>query len=55
MISLQYQPSDPEETVAIKNEKNSTIYRFGFYSRHNLAKKFWREVKKYSDDQLELF
>lgn len=55
MTTLQYKPSDPEETVGIRNEKNSTMYRFGFYSRHNLAKKFWREVKKYSDDQLELF
>lgn len=55
MATLAYQPTEPQETVAIRNEKNSPIYRFGFYSRHNLAKRFWREVKKYSDDQLELF
>jgi len=55
MATLQYKPTDPAETVAIKNERNATIYRLGFYSRHNLAKKFWQQVKKYSDDQLELF
>lgn len=53
MASLEYKPTEPQETVAIRNEKNSTIYRFGFYSRHNLAKKFWQQVKKYSDDQLD--
>lgn len=53
MASLGYIPTEPQETVAIRNEKNSTIYRFGFYSRHNLAKKFWQQVKKYSDDQLD--
>lgn len=55
MTTLGYKPTDPQETVAIRNEKNSTIYRFGFYSRHNLAKRFWQQVKKYSDDQMELF
>lgn len=53
MASLGYIPTEPQETVAMRNEKNSTIYRFGFYSRHNLAKKFWQQVKKYSDDQLD--
>ena len=53
MASIEYKPTEPQETVAIRNEKNSTIYRFGFYSRHNLAKKFWQQVKKYSDDQLD--
>lgn len=52
MAGMEYKPTEPQETVAIRNEKNSTIYRFGFYSRHNLAKKFWQQVKKYSDDQL---
>ncbi|MEZ4601352.1 MAG: three-Cys-motif partner protein TcmP [Syntrophotaleaceae bacterium] len=52
MVSLGYQPTEPQETVSIRNEKNSTMYRFGFYSRHNLARKFWQQVKKYSDDQL---
>lgn len=53
MTTLDYCPTAPLETVAIRNEKNSIMYRFGFFSRNNLAKKFWRQVQKYSDDQLD--
>ena len=35
--------------------KNINLYRLGFFSKHPLGEKFWKEAKKYSTDQGSLF
>ncbi|TYO99979.1 three-Cys-motif partner protein [Geothermobacter ehrlichii] len=51
MGSMTYLVPPVDETVKIRNRK-TTIYRLGFYSRHPLARKFFKEARKYSEDQL---
>jgi three-Cys-motif partner protein len=35
-------------------EKNLLLYHLAFFSRNELGRKFWKEARKYSDDQLDL-
>jgi len=52
MGSLGFKSVDPREAMAVRDERNLKCYRFGFYSRHNLAKKLAQQVAKASEDQL---
>jgi len=38
-------------TRVIKNEKNSPMYHLAFFSREEIAARFWDECKKYTADQ----
>lgn len=51
MGKMTYLVPPADETVKIRNRK-TTIYRLAFYSRHKLARKFFKEARKYSEDQL---
>ena len=54
MSELGYIP-DLENSVLIKYpEKNVHLYRLVFFSRHKLGSHFWKDVKQYSDPQLNL-
>lgn len=53
MGTMTYLGPPFDETVKIRNRK-TTIYRLGFYSRHGLARKFFKEARVYSEDQLGL-
>lgn len=56
MKALGYHYSGIQETVQIRStEKNLPLYHLAFFSRHKLGEKFWKEAKKYSKGQLELF
>jgi three-Cys-motif partner protein len=44
-----------EEVVIYLPEKNRQLYHLAFYSRSKLAMRLWREARKYSTPQLELF
>lgn len=56
MKSLSYRFGGVEETVLIRSdEKNLPLYRLGFFSRHELGGKFWRQARIYSDPQFKLF
>jgi three-Cys-motif partner protein len=49
-----YNYSTAEASVEIRSsEKNLPLYRLAFFSKHPLAHKFWTDVKKYSNLQLE--
>jgi len=55
MGKLGYIYSGIEETVLIRStDKNLPLYRLAFFSRDKLGQKFWKEAKKYSNDQLQL-
>jgi hypothetical protein len=42
-----------EDTKLVRStEKNLPLYRLAFFSRHQLAKSFWEQARKYSDDQM---
>ena len=43
------------DMVHIRSTKeNLPLYHLGFFSRHALGSKFWRQARKYSKDQLEI-
>ncbi len=45
----------PDETVAISSKDGGRpIYHLGFFSQHELGKKFWREARKSSNPQMNL-
>lgn len=55
MSKMGYIYSGIEETVLIRSDdKNLSLYRLAFFSRDKLGQKFWKEAKKYSNDQLQL-
>jgi three-Cys-motif partner protein len=35
--------------------ENLPLYHLGFFSRNDLGRKFWRQARKYSKDQMDLF
>ena len=42
-----------EDTKLVRStEKNLPLYRLAFFSRHQLAKSFWEQTRKYGDDQM---
>jgi three-Cys-motif partner protein len=56
MSGLRYINPGMEHCCAIRSdEKNLLLYRLTLYSRNKLGKKFWKETKKYSDPQRQLF
>jgi three-Cys-motif partner protein len=56
MAEIGYKYSTAEDSVEIRwEERNLPLYRLAFFSKHPLGHKFWGEVKKYSDPQLDLF
>ena len=53
MEARDYIRAPLEETKLVRStEKNLPLYRLAFFSRHKLAKDFWEQARKYSDDQL---
>jgi three-Cys-motif partner protein len=53
MEARDYIRAPIEETKLVRStEKNLPLYRLAFFSRHELAKNFWEQARKYSDDQL---
>lgn len=53
METRGYISSPIEETKLVRStEKNLPLYRLVLFSRHKLAKSFWEQARKYSDDQL---
>jgi hypothetical protein len=55
MRSLGYLPMALEDMVKVRtSEKRLPLYYLAFYSRHPLGLQFWKEVRKYSTDQLDL-
>jgi three-Cys-motif partner protein len=56
MEDLGYLTPGLEDTKLIRSdEKNLLLYRLVLYSRHALGKEFWRQAKKYSQPQQEMF
>ena len=56
MAEIGYKYTTAEDSVDIRfPEKNFSLYRLAFFSKHPLAHKFWGDVKKYSKPQLDLF
>ncbi len=56
MAEIGYKCSTAEDSVEIRwEDRNLSLYRLAFFSKHPLGHKFWGEVKKYSDPQLDLF
>jgi three-Cys-motif partner protein len=55
MSRLGYLPTAPGEMHPVRSDlKNLPLYYLAFFSKHDLGKRFWREVQKYSTDQQEL-
>lgn len=54
MRSLRYLYDGPGEEVPVRNTKKGVIYHLAFFSRSELGRKFWREARKSSVDQLGL-
>ncbi|MCL4477063.1 MAG: three-Cys-motif partner protein TcmP [Nitrospirae bacterium] len=56
MESLGYIDSGLDLAVPIRSDdRNLLLYRLALYSRHELGKEFWKQAKKYSKAQTELF
>jgi len=56
MINLGYKYEGSESTITIRYPNNNTpLYHLCFFSKHEKGMKFWREAKKYSTDQGDLF
>lgn len=56
MINLGYKYEGAESTIKIRYPKNNTpLYHLCFFSKAEQGMKFWRQAKKYSTDQEELF
>jgi three-Cys-motif partner protein len=54
MIKLGYKK--PEKKQEIRSyTKNLSLYYLALYSKHELGNKFWKEMQKYTDNQLGLF
>ena len=56
MEQLGYNYAGIESTQLIRStEKNLPLYRLALFSRDKLGERFWRETRKYSDPQMNLF
>lgn len=55
MVKLGYKETKVGDTQLIRNTKGVALYRLAFYSRHDLGRKFWNDVKRLSNHQLPLF
>jgi three-Cys-motif partner protein len=55
MQRLGYLEVATTETKLIRSkDKNLPLYRLALYSKHPVAKKLWKETKKYTDSQLNI-
>jgi hypothetical protein len=56
MSGLRYINPGIENCCSIRSDdKNLLLYRLTLYSRNQLGKKFWKETKKYTNPQRQLF
>ncbi len=55
MNSLRFLGTDLTDTVPVRNDKNSIVYRLAFYSKDKLGIKLFKQSKKYSKLQIDLF
>jgi three-Cys-motif partner protein len=53
-LDFIYEGPGEEVTVTLP-EKNVKLYHLAFYSRSQLAMRLWRQARKHSDDQMDLF
>jgi hypothetical protein len=44
-----------DEVLVHLPRKNVKLYHLAFYGKSELAMKFWRQARKYSDAQMDLF
>lgn len=54
MTKLGYAEGIKDSVFVRSTTKNLPLYRLGFFTRHPLGTKFWREIKKCNDSQLQL-
>jgi three-Cys-motif partner protein len=54
MKQLQYISTDTFVHIH-SDKKNLPLYYLAYFSKDKLGSKFWKEVQKYSDPQIELF
>jgi three-Cys-motif partner protein len=55
MAALRYLPMPLDQMVKIRSyDKNLPLYYLAFFTRHKTGLKFWKEVLKYANEQLEL-
>jgi three-Cys-motif partner protein len=54
MCDLGYLPS-PRMKEVRSHEKNLPLYHLAIFSRHSRAYEFWKDVLKYSTDQIDMF
>jgi three-Cys-motif partner protein len=55
MKSLEYIYNGLSDMILVRStDKNLPLYHLAFFSRHKRGYEFWKEAKKYSDDQLKL-
>ncbi len=55
MARLDFLYEGLADMVHIRSTDNLPLYHLGFFSRNKLGAKFWREARKYSKDQMDLF
>jgi len=56
MKAMNYKYNGLGDMFLVRNkEKNAPLYHLALFSRSDLANKFWKEARKYSKDQLDLF
>jgi three-Cys-motif partner protein len=55
MRNLGYLYEGPGEEVLVRGKGKRRLYSLAFFSRHPLGRKFWRQARHYSEDQLALF
>ena len=55
MEEIGYLKSSIADTKHVRStDKNLPLYHLAFFSRKELAIKFWKQAIKYSDDQIDL-
>ena len=55
MNSLRFLGTVLTDTVPVRNDKNRIVYRLAFYSKDKLGIKLFKQSKKYSKLQIDLF
>ncbi len=56
MRKLDYIYKGHESTIMIRShDKNLPLYHLAFFSKHETGMRFWRQARKYSNDQIDLF
>jgi three-Cys-motif partner protein len=55
MRALGYQFGGIDHNVHVRSDGNLPLYRLGFFSRHPLGEKLWRNAVKYGISQQDLF